>query len=255
MVPPPEPSAQSPTIDPSPQPATGAPPAATGAPPPAMQSPGCAEQVLESIFIPVHGTVTGPKVAGVICENGLGTFFLGPEDSGLTPYEQAFYTTTKDLGAVVSPSAMTGTYGFHLTAPAAAVSADLSGWVGASAAVVGTYTSAANCGFFDFTVTLPIPPDVVCTTPFSPCDPGCEGTGEAFVCVPAPARLRYQARPAATCQSQPDPAQGGWQLNVTSVAALGASDTHRHFNTHGQLQATLINRDDATDSVTLDLEF
>jgi hypothetical protein len=216
---------------------------------------GCAKQVLDSLLFPVRGTVRGPKVDGEVCDHGLGTFFLGPEDYLVTPYNQDFYTTTQISGAVPYGSNGPGVYGFLLRAPADAYSASLSGSAGASAPAVGTYDSTTNCGWLDFEVTLPVPPGVVCTSPYGPCDPGCEGVGEMVICEPAPAKMRYRARSAATCGAYQDPPQGDWQLTVTSVSPLAVPDGYLHFQTHGHLTATLINQDDPSDSVVLDLDF
>lgn len=223
--------------------------------PPAQSIPGCANQLLNFTTFPVHGSVRGTKVDGTVCDNGLGTFFLGPEDSGLTPYDQDFFTTTASSGAVPDASGAGGAYGFVLAGPADAVSAELSGFAGVQAAAAGTYGSTTNCGWFDFEVTLPIPPGVVCNARYSPCDPGCEGVGEAFICEPARAKLKYRGRSAAICQAQQEPAQGDWQLTITSVTPLDSPDGYQHFQTHGELTATLVNQGDASDSVVLDLDF
>jgi len=240
-----------PQPDPSASPASGGQPSEPAADPApqAMPSPGCAAQSLDSTASAVHGTVSGPNVEGAVCDNGLGTFFLGPEDSGLTAYDQEFFTTT------ANGAAAPGAYGFRLTAPAAALSGALSGWTGVSEAAAATYDSTTNCGWLDFVVTLPVPPGVVCASRVAPCAPGCEGTGEASLCEPAPARMHYQARSAATCQLQQEPPEGDWQLTVTSVAPLAAPNGYRRFETHGELASTLVNLDDATDSITLSLDF
>jgi hypothetical protein len=158
-------------------------------------------------------------------------------------------------GAPPNGSGVDGAFGFVLAAPADALSAVLTGWTGTSASAVGTYDSATNCGWLDFDVTLPVPPGVVCTSEFGPCDPGCETVGEAFICEPAPARMQYQARPAAHCGSAPDAPVGDWQLTLTSVSPLAAPSGLQNFQTHGQLTATLINRDLASDSIVLNLDF
>jgi hypothetical protein len=220
----------------------------------------CANQVLDSLTIPVHGTVRGPKVDAEVCDNGLGTSFLGPQDTSpqdtsLAPYAQGYSTTTAITGDVLAGSDGPGVYGFLLRAPADALFANLSGWTGASASAAGTYDSTTNCGWLDFDVTLPVPPDVVCTTQFGPCDPGCTGVGEMAVCEPANAMLHYQARPSATCQTNQDPPVGDWQLTITSVSPLAISNGYQHFQTHGHLTATLVNQADASDSVALNLDF
>jgi hypothetical protein len=104
-------------------------------------------------------------------------------------------------------------------------------------------------------VTLPIPPGTACTSPYPPCDPSCEPRGELVECVPAPARMRYWARSAATCGPVQDPPVGDWLLTVTSVSPLAVPYGYLHFQTHGHLTATLANRDDPSDSVVLNLDF
>ena len=215
----------------------------------------CANQVLDSRLVPVRGTVRGPRVEAEVCGNGLGTSFLGPEDYLVTPYNQDFFTTSVYGGAVPPGSYGPGFYGFLLRAPADALSADLSGSTGASAPEVGTYDSATSCGSLDFDVTLPVPPGVVCTTPYGPCDPGCKGSGEMAICEPAPAMMYYRAASAAACGSNQYPPQGDWQLTIASVSPLAVPDGYQHFQTHGHLTATLVNQDDPSDSVVLNLDF
>ena len=226
---------------------------ASEAAPPAQ----CANQrLLVSDLFPVSGTVHGPKVDAVICNNGLGTYFLGSSGDYSPPLDDyECFMTTDYTGAVPRNSDGPGFYGFLLRAPADALSADLSGSTGASAPAVGTYDSATNCGSLDFTVTLPVPPGVVCTTQFGPCDPGCIGVGEMFVCEPANAYLQYRAGTAAACGSNQVPPQGDWQLTITSVSPLAVPNGNQHFQTHGHLTATLVNQDDPSDSVVLNLDF
>lgn len=206
----------------------------------------CAQTAVDSSLYPVRGTVRGPKVEADVCDNGVGTHFL---DSALPApnYEQIFYTDTgfdKSLA-----------YGFLIHAPANARSATLTGWAGAQVAEVGTYDSTANCGTFDFEVTLPIPAGVRCPTPYFPCDPGCQGVGEMMICTPAPARLYYVGRSSLACASAPVPAQGSWTLTLTSVSPRPAAQNYWRHETHGNLKATLVNRDDPSDSVVLNLDF
>jgi hypothetical protein len=207
------------------------------------------------LLIPVRGTVRGPKVEGEVCDNGVGTYFLGPE-SGRPAYHQIFSSNTW-LDAPYSPTGYdrSQVYGFLIRKPADAQSAGLSGWAGTEIAEVGTYDSATNCAYLDFEVTLPIPPDVFCTTPYAPCDPGCEGYGEMNICQPAHARLRYSARPPAGCMSYQDPPQGSWVLTLTSVSPYIPRDGFMHHETHGNLTATLVNSADPSDSVVLKLDF
>jgi hypothetical protein len=42
---------------------------------------GCAPQTVDLWMMPVRGTVRGPTVEGEVCDNGMGTYFLGPEDT------------------------------------------------------------------------------------------------------------------------------------------------------------------------------
>lgn len=215
----------------------------------------CAVQTVDPLLIPVRGTVRGPTVEGEVCANGVGTFFLGPEDTNHN-YDQDFFTNTW-LDAPYSPTGYDSSqvYGFLITKPADALWAVLTGWTGATAAEVGAYDSATNCGYLDFEVTLPVPPDVFCTKELAPCDPGCEGVGEMWVCEPANPILHYWARPSAVCGTNQDPAVGSWVLTLTAVSPYIPGDGYKHHETHGNLTATLVNQADPSDSVVLSLDF
>ena len=222
----------------------------------ATPGPRCAKQVLDSLLIPVRGTVRGPRVDAESCDNGLGTFFIGPQEPNLISYVEDFFTSDWLDSALPYGADNPGFFGFLLRAPADALSADLSGGIGVGAAAVGTYDSLTNCGGLDFKVTLPTPPDVVCSYDVGPCDPGCEpGGGEMMLCVPAPVTVLYQARSAASCGANQAPPAGNWQLAVTSVSPLAAPSGYLNFQTHGHLTATLVNLADASDSVVLNLDF
>jgi hypothetical protein len=224
-------------------------PADTTQTPDEIPASGCAPQSLQSSLFPVRVTVRGPKVEAETCKNGVGTDFFGPSDR-VPPNSQDFFTTAAPVGYAGSQF-----YGFLMRAPADALSGVLRGTVGASAAEVGAFDSATNCGWLDFEVTLPVPPDVFCSTTYGPCDPGCEGHGEMFICEPANARLLYSARPSAACAIGQDPAVGSWVLTLTSVSAYIPGEGYGHYDTHGNLTATLVNQADATDSVVLNLDF
>jgi hypothetical protein len=217
--------------------------------PDGASAPRCATQTVDPLLAPVSGTIRGPRLDGELCEQGLGTFFLGPDDLDRT-YNQIFYTTKTYS---VHDSALV--YGFLFREPADAQGGDLSGDLDVPAAATGTYDSTTDCGLLDFVVTLPIPPDVVCTTEFHPCDPGCEGYGEMWVCKPAHATLHYAARSSATCAADQDPAQGNWQLTLTSVSPYIERTGYKHHETHGHLSATLVNQADPSDSVVVELDF
>lgn len=228
----------------------------------ATPSAQCATQVLTADLFPVRGTARGPRVDGESCDNGLGTFFVGPgdndplENGDLAPYEQDYFTTVTYTGTVPADANGPGVYGFLLHAPANALSANLWGWTGASAPEVGTYDSATNCGRLEFDVTLPVPPGVVCTALYGPCDPGCSPAGEdSFVCMPEYPKLLYEARPAATCGTPQVSARGNWLLTITSVSPLPFPNGHQYFQTHGHLAATLVNLYDPSDSIVLSLDF
>jgi hypothetical protein len=215
----------------------------------------CAEQTISSGLLPATGTIRGPKVDGVACENGLGTNFLGPGAAIYSSYTQSLYTTSWYSSSVRSSSQDDSlVYGFWLAEPTRS-SADLSGWVGATSNEPGTYTGVENCGYLDLVVSLPIPPGIVCSIPYAPCDPGCEGQGELWVCAPAHPRIHYAARSSTECGSNQEPAQGGWELTLTSASALPDPNGYRHFQTHGHLAATLVNRDDPSDSVVVSVDF
>ena len=216
----------------------------------------CAKQTVDSLLYPVSGTVHGPKVDGVVCENGLGTFFLGPNGSGSSSqYNQDFDTTTI-FNDSTSPKDYNSplVYGFLMREPVGVVSADLSGWAGASAAAVDSYASTMNCGRLDFVVRLPIPLGIVCPTEFSPCGSDCEPSGEMEICEPANPQIHYAARSAAYCGTQEAPL-GSWRLTLTSVARLPDATGYKQYETHGHLLATLINQADPSDSVDLALDF
>ncbi len=222
---------------------------------PATDGIHCAQQTVDPLLIPVRGTVRGPRVEGETCDNGLGTFFIGPDDLDHT-YVEDFYTTSR-FDAPYSPTGYDDSliYGFLIRTPADAESAELKGSVDANVAQVGAYDSATSCGYLDFVVTLPIPPGVVCTTPLPPCDPGCAGYGELPACTPAHAKLHYAAHPSAACGTNQEPAQGGWVLTLTSVSPYIPGEGYQHFVTHGNLTATLVNQADPSDSVVLNLDF
>jgi hypothetical protein len=140
---------------------------------------------------------------------------------------------------------------FLFSEPANVVSAELDGYVSASAAAVGIYTSSDTCGWLRLELIFPIPP-VACVTQFSPCDPGCEpSNGEMALCAPAHPRRFYKALPSIQC-TLGDPALGEWGLTLTSVSP---NPSPSNYLTHGRLTATLINETDPSDSVQLDLEF
>jgi hypothetical protein len=215
----------------------------------------CAEQTISSGLFPATGTIRGPKVDGVTCENGLGTHFHGPGAANYSSYTQSLYTTSWYSSSVRSSSQDDSlVYGFLLAEPTRST-ADLSGWVGATSNEPGIYTGVENCGYLDLVVSLPIPAGIVCSIPFAPCDPGCEGVGEMWICAPAHPRLYYAARSSAACGSNQEPAQGNWELTLTSASALSEPHGYLNFQTHGHLAATLVNRDDASDSVVVSVDF
>lgn len=217
-----------------------------------QRGPNCGAFTLQYKDVPVYGTVNGPNVEAEVCRHGLSTYFLGPQEpdsrysqSFMTSINREVHTTSSDL-----PS-----YGFLIRTPTNAQVAFLTGWVGATAAEVGVYNSADHCGWLNFEVILPIPTSVSCPTRFAPCDPGCEGYGEMWVCIPAHQTLRYIARPAATCEMNQDWAKGNWSLTLTSVSPYIVRSGYHHHETHGHLTATLINEADPEDHVKLDLSF
>jgi hypothetical protein len=207
----------------------------------------------------VRGTVQGPKVEGEICDNGVGTYFAGPNDFAWMKYLQVFDTMTTPGGElyVSNPDGLS-VYGFLLHKPEDALSGRLSIWgVAVPAPEVGSYDSATHCGSLGFEVTLPIPPDITCPNPVPPCDPGCApGPGEALLCEPMKPRWVYQAHSApGLCLSDADPAQGSWVLTITAVSPVADPAKYLQYKTQGHLQATLVNRDDPSDSVVLSLDF
>jgi hypothetical protein len=206
-----------------------------------------AQAVIASSDVPVHGSIRGPKVDGVVCDNGLGTNFLGPGDTAFSSYGQSFLSTVDSRSFPADD--------FLFDMPADVYSASLSGWTGATSPEVGTYDSATNCGWLKFQVSLPIPPGVICPTVYGPCGPDCEGEGEMGICVPAHPTLFYIALPAAQCGPYQDPPKGDWQLALTSVSPHVVPGTLINYLTHGHLTATLVNDADPSDSIVLNLDF
>jgi hypothetical protein len=208
---------------------------------------GCTSKTVEANDNPVHGSIRGPRVDGVVCDNGLGTTFLGPGGAAFSPYAQSFNSTFDSNGFLA--------HDFLFDMPAGVFSASLSGWTGTTSPDVGTYTSTTNCGWLTFEVSLPIPPGVICPPLGQSCGPDCEGTGELSICQPAHPKLRYSALPAAKCGSSQDPPKGDWQVTLTSISPDVRPSTFINFVTHGTLTATLVNGDDPSDSVVLNLDF
>ena len=206
-----------------------------------------AQAVIASSDVPVHGSIRGPKVDGVVCDNGLGTNFLGPGDTAFSSYGQSFLSTVDSRSFPADD--------FLFDMPADVYSASLSGWTGATSPEVGTYDSATNCGWLKFQVSLPIPPGVICPTVYGPCGPDCEGEGEMGICVPAHPTLFYIALPAAQCSPYQDPPKGDWQLTLTSVSPHVVPGTLINYLTRGHLTATLVNDADPSDSIVLNLDF
>jgi hypothetical protein len=217
---------------------------ATEAAPPA----GCTGQTVDADDIPMHGSISGPKVDGVVCDNGLLTAFLGPEGSAASSYGQSFSTTNDTSGSIAC--------NLLLDMPADVSSAFLSGWTSTTTPAVGTYDSDTNCGSIVFEVSLPIPPGVFCPTMYGPCEPGCEPSGgEMLICEPAHPKWRYSAQSAAQCGSYQYPPRGDWQLTLTSVCPHVVPGTLINYQTHGHLTATLVNDADPSDSVVLNFDF
>jgi hypothetical protein len=202
---------------------------------------------MHDYLIPVRGTIRGSRVEGEICNNGVGTYFLGPDGAAGSSFAQSLDTTMELSDARVDD--------FQFSMPPDVFSASISGFAGATSAEVGNYSSTENCGWLNLELTFPIPPGVICPNQFGPCGPDCAGEGEMFVCMPAHPRRLYEARPGAQCVFGNAPPQGEWQLTITSVESHAIPDTVLNFQTHGRLTATLVNSVDATDSVQLDLEF
>ena len=195
--------------------------------------------------VAVSGSIRGFKVDAVVRDNGIETYFLGPGASGSSEYSQLF-DGIYDAGNAAEQ--------FEVRTPSDAVTAKLSGWASATAAEVGTYPPA-GCAYFTFEMRLPIPPGVVCPAKFAPCGPECEPVGELALCSPARPKVRYSARPAATCSSNVPSALGDWRLQLTSVCPHPVADTLVNFETHGHLSATLVNEADASDTVSMSLDF
>ena len=219
----------------------------------------CASQSLVSSFLtPVRGTVRGPKVEGEVCDNGLGTAFFGPYNYSWMTYTQTF-STTEPPATELDKRGPDGAsmYGFLLHRPDDALAGVLTGLgLAVPAAAPGSYDSTNNCSSLDFDVTLPIA-GAVCSNLYGPCDPGCEyNGGELPLCVPAHRMLHYHTQAGVDCGSYSlQPAQGRWVLTVANVIPLADPGNSLRYTVHGHLQATLVNREDPSDSVELSLDF
>jgi hypothetical protein len=207
----------------------------------------CTNQTAVASEVPVLGSIRGPKLDGVVCDNGLETVFLGPQGSAVSSYAQSFDT--------IYDSNDSYAHAFLFDMPADVSSASLSGFTGTTSPEVGTYASATNCGWLRFQVSLPIPPGVICPTVYGPCGPDCEGEGEMGICVPAHTTLFYIALPAAQCGPYQDPPKGDWQLTLTSVSPYVVPGTLINYLTHGHLTAMLVNEADPSDSIVLNFDF
>jgi hypothetical protein len=197
--------------------------------------------------IPVQGTVRGPRVDAVLCDNGVGTIFLGAGAAAGSSYTQGLDTTTTESSEPLPDD-------FLFSMPSDVAFASLSGWVGATTAQIGAYSSGENCGWLALELSFQIPSGVVCPRFPEPCGPDCEGEGEAGVCRPAHPTWRYTASSGSQCGSFDDP-RGQWQLTLTSVSPHVVPGTLINYSTHGRLTATLVNEREPSDTVVLDLEF
>ncbi len=191
----------------------------------------------------VSGTVRGAWVDAVILENQLTSVFLGPQ-SGFREYSQTFRRASDGAGGARGD--------LEFRAPSDVVTASLTGWVGADAAEVGSY-SERDCGSLTFEMAFPIPPGIVCPSEPGRCGPDCEPYGELGLCVPASPKVRFEAE--SVCDEGAPPARGSWQLELSSVCPEPSPAPFVHFRTHGHLTATLLNETDPSDSVELSLDF
>jgi hypothetical protein len=204
----------------------------------AAPSGRCTSPSVQPPEIPVRGTVHGPRLNGVLCDGRVGTAFFGPNGTAFGSYGQAFSGGYDNL---------------VLDVPADAVTAYLTAGVGTTGPEIGTYDSATTCGYFLLEVRLPIPPGIVCPSEYGPCGPDCAGVGEMVICEPTNPRLRYLARPSASCGS--DPPAGGWQMTLTSIAPYSSGYPLIGYLTHGHATATLVNENDPSDAAIVDLDF
>ncbi|HEX7506732.1 MAG TPA: hypothetical protein VF550_08155, partial [Polyangia bacterium] len=214
----------------------------------------CASQSISPPHHQAAGIVRGPNVDGETCDNGVGAALYGPAVSSMK-YTAEISTTTSPSGAFYTPNSDGITvYGFLLRKPEDAMSGALHGAIILPSAETGRYDSTASCGWLRFDLTLAVPPNVVCTNLYSPCDPGCEPSGyNLSVCVPAN-QVHYLAEASPGCGPDAPPDQGTWALTAT-VYPIPNADPQQRLAMHGSLQGNLINQADPYDSVALSLVF
>lgn len=206
----------------------------------------CAGQTALGPSSPVSGTIRGAGVDAMLSKAGLEATFIDPDGSAPRLYAQSFERAYDTAGKLVDE------FGFAM--PSDVVTASFSGWAGATAAEVGSYRSQ-GCAGFVFEMAFPIPAGIVCPSQFGPCGPQCEPIGELAICQPAHRKLRYRAWREAPCSPSGSAGEGEWLLELTSVCSHPISGTFITFQTHGHLNATLINEADASDSVEVNLDF
>jgi len=195
----------------------------------------------------VSGTIRGSRLDAVVRDRTMRAALLGPAEAPLSGYQQSFDAFASPDGRLHDP--------FVVNDPPEVISNSLRGYAGLAAAAVGTYSPSSNgCGYFVFEEQLPSPPGVACSRQLAPCDPQCMPSGEVGICVPREPIVRYRAV-AAPCVQANGPAAGDWQLTLTSVCPNALADTGIMFESHGHLTATLVNDDDATDTVVMNLDF
>jgi hypothetical protein len=195
--------------------------------------------------IPGHGTFTGPNVDVLVCDGGIIVQHYGTTHFA-TPYVQSF-----DNNVVASGS-------FSIREPQNVQGADFTTLLGMNSNTTGTYTSAETCGNVILCFYFPIPAGLDCSTHAGfECPPGCELVGPSFdlTCMPMQPEICYSAQGSSNCYETQDPV-GSWQLTLTSISpAPVLSGFVSWYLTHGSLTATMVSEHDASDTVSLSLEF
>jgi hypothetical protein len=151
--------------------------------------------------------------------------------------------------------------------PADATSGMLTVFVEIPAPSPGTYTSTAlsRCSSVGYSVSLPIPTSVDCSTATT-CPAGCQLTGAMTAprCEPTTPELGFFARGAMGCAGEPSTALGSWSLKLTSVSPCSDNPSSvneiTYFVVHGSLTANLIGDNEiapttGADTATLTMNF
>jgi hypothetical protein len=198
----------------------------------------------------MSGSVVGPRLNASLCLGG------ATEYVEVTP--NTFAVASQTLLLVNLATTGDPATHFAFKAPTNAVEGDLNGLLGMTGPKPGTFSSATGCGSLALCVTLPIPPDVVCTGS-GPCAAGCalEGPVLGPTCQAIQPELCYEASASNDCVSGTDTPRGSFSFTLTSVDeyAPDASSSTPRYTAHGTLDAELWNSDGTDDSAELAVTF